>query len=232
MKRILLAATAVLAVAAAHPAVAADAPVSKGPAPMVVAPANWYVELGGGVGWYPDVTWQYSDQGHAQKFHPGWIARLAVGRYLWSGVRVELEGAYRSNEANRTVTSVGGPFDIDGTARVWSLMANAYYDFTALQLGRIVPFVGVGIGWAHVNLNTNFTGFAFVQARGSDDRLAWQLMAGLAVPITERAALTAQYTYFDTAGDRMGVFNTGLGNTTITAPYRNHSVTLGLRLGF
>jgi opacity protein-like surface antigen len=111
-------------------------------------------------------------------------------------------------------------------------MGNVFYDFNAWQMARIVPFVGAGIGWAHDSVNTNFTGANFVQAKGSDDRFAWQLMAGVAVPIAERVTLTARYTFFDTTGDRMTIFNTGVGNLSIKAPYENHSATLGLRVSY
>jgi opacity protein-like surface antigen len=115
--------------------------------------------------------------------------------------------------------------------RTYSVMGNLFYDF---KLGRIQPFIGAGAGWAHLDVDTNFTGFNFIQARGTDDRFAYQLMAGVAVPLGETVSLTARYTYFDTVGDKMTALNGSGAGTSVSVdlPYSNHSVTIGLRFGF
>jgi opacity protein-like surface antigen len=187
-----------------------------------------YVEVGAGAGWYPDSTWGGSLSKDEQDFKDGEVFRLAVGTRLPYGLRGEIEGAYRSNLV-RSCNCDSVFFNLDGSVRTTSVMANVFYDF---KLGHIQPFIGAGAGWAHLDVNTNFTGFNFVQARGTDDRFAYQLMAGAAVPLAEAVSLTVRYTFFDTVGDKMTAFNTGFGNTTVDVPYDNHSLTVGLRLGF
>jgi opacity protein-like surface antigen len=189
-----------------------------------------YVEVGAGAGWYPDTTWGGALSHDEQKFKDGEVFRLAVGTRLSYGLRGEIEGAYRSNFVkNCNCDSVF--FNLDGGVRTYSVMGNLFYDF---KLGRIQPFIGAGAGWAHLDVDTNFTGFNFIQARGTDDRFAYQLMAGVAVPLGETVSLTARYTYFDTVGDKMTALNGSGAGTSVSVdlPYSNHSVTVGLRFGF
>jgi opacity protein-like surface antigen len=189
-----------------------------------------YVEVGAGAGWYPDTTWGGALSHDEQKFKDGEAFRLAVGTRLSYGLRGEIEGAYRSNLVkNCNCDSVF--FNLDGGVRTYSVMGNLFYDF---KLGHVQPFIGAGAGWAHLDVDTNFTGFNFVQARGTDDRFAYQLMAGVAVPLGENVSLTARYTFFDTVGDKMSAFNgPGLGTLkSVDVPYSNHSATVGLRFGF
>lgn len=197
-------------------------------APAPVRPGI-YVELGAGAGWYDDALWTFADQTHDNDFKSGAVYRLAAGTRLPYGFRGELELAYRTNGSKDTVLSINGPFDLDGKVTAQSVMANVFYDF---NIGRVKPFLGAGIGWAHLDLNTSFPGFDFVQADGTDDRFSYQLMAGASLPLTALTSLTLRYSFFDTVGDKMTVFNTGLGATSIDAPYSNHSVTLGLRIGY
>jgi opacity protein-like surface antigen len=110
-------------------------------------------------------------------------------------------------------------------------MANLFYDFKMASYRGITPFVGAGIGWAHLDENTTFTVDNSHQAEGTDNRFAWQLMAGVAIPLSEGISLTARYTYFDTVGDKMTVVNQGV-TRPIDLPYNNHSATVGLRIGF
>ena len=193
------------------------------------ADPNFYIELDGGINFYPDTTWEYPDQDQEQEFDDGYLIKGAIGAHLPHNFRVEIEGAYRNNNADSTVTTNGGPFELGGDVKVWSVMANGFYD---MEVGQFDIFVGAGLGYASVDFDTDFSGFNFVQADGSDDRFAYQLMAGTAWNFTEAMALTLEYTYFDTVGDKANVFNTGLGNVTIDAPYRSHAVSAGLRFNF
>jgi opacity protein-like surface antigen len=224
MKLANFAAVACLVVCGATAASAGDQPYR--------APAGIYVEAGGGAGWYPSTTWTFktgAPADHHNTFDSGEMFRLAVGTQLGYGFRGEIEGSIRSNGADRTVAG-GSPFDLTGQVRSQAVMANAIYDFKMGSYRGITPFVGAGIGWSHLDVSTIFV-VGGNQALGSDDRFAWQLMAGVAVPLGDTMSLTARYTYFDTVGDRMTVNNLGVSRP-IDIPYNNHSVTVGLRIGF
>ncbi len=75
-------------------------------------------------------------------------------------------------------------FDLDGRARVTSIMGNALADFGA---GGFRVYGGGGFGRARV------------KALGDrDDAWAYQLIAGVGVPITTNVELGAKYRYFRT----------------------------------
>ena len=61
-----------------------------------------------------------------------------------------------------------------------------------------------------------------------DTRFAWQAMAGVAVPVVRRLALTAQYRWFD-GGTFHGEDSRG---QRATRTLHGSNVALGLRLGF
>lgn len=226
----ILAAAACLAVIGATSA-RADGSLKDQAEPYRALPGI-YIEAGAGVGWYPTTTWTFQigvPPDHRNSFGAGDVLRLAVGSRLGYGFRGEIEGSLRSNDVDRTVAG-GVTYDLDGRVRSQALMANAFYDFRMGAFGGITPFVGAGVGYAHLDVSSRFA-IGGAQALGSDDRLAWQAMAGVAVPLGDLVSVTARYTYFDTVGDRMSVQNLGVSKP-IDLAYRNQSVTVGLRLGF
>jgi opacity protein-like surface antigen len=197
------------------------------------SPPGVYVEVGAGAGWYPDTTWNFkvgSPADHHNEFATGEVFRGSVGTRLAYGLRGEIEGAFRSNAPTHTVAG-GSPFGLDGQVRAYSVMANLFYDFKMASYRGITPFVGAGAGWAHLDVMSTFNVNNSQQADGTDNRFAWQLMAGVAIPLSEGISLTARYTYFDTVGDKMSVINQATLKP-VDLPYNNHSATVGIRIGF
>lgn len=70
-------------------------------------------------------------------------------------------------------------------------MANAYYDIDTGS--QWVPFIGAGIGWAKVDLNT-----PALPLGDNDNVFAYQFMAGVSYAIDDRWAVDAQYRFFGT----------------------------------
>ncbi len=130
----------------------------------------------------------------------GWMADIGVGHAYGNGLRAELELARRNNE----IAQVGE--DADAT----SLMLNGLYDFN--RDGRFQPYVGVGIGYANVEI-ANF----------DDSDFAWQAMAGLGVKLSERTMFDIGYRFFNAEGLDLGGVETD---------YEHQAVTLGLRHQF
>lgn len=86
-------------------------------------------------------------------------------------VRFELEGAYHAFGLDRVRANTDPSGDMKATA----LMANMYYDWhTDTSLS---PYVGVGIGRAHMKFGT---GEGLGNSDNGDDVTAWQAMAGIA----------------------------------------------------
>jgi opacity protein-like surface antigen len=209
-------------------AIAAD--VEPGP----VDEMSFYVEFGGGVGFVPDADWEFDDESEFDiEYDTGFVLRGSVGAYLPHNFRAEIEGAYRVNDGD-TITETGPIASVEsplnGDVGVWSIMANLFYD---IDLGDFDLFVGGGLGYASLDFDVERADQNFTIADGTDDRFAYQLMAGASYDLTENTAVVLRYTYFDTLGDKVSVFNDfGGPDTEIDIPYENHSVTGGLRFSF
>ena len=78
-------------------------------------------------------------------------------------------------------------------------MFNGYYDIA--RFDRFTPYVGAGVGLAYNKTGgVSFTGnAALVNVIEGDNRwsLAWSLMAGVGVQLTERTTLDIGYRYLD-----------------------------------
>jgi len=153
------------------------------------------------------------------KFDNGLAGALAFGHAYGNGLRIEGELAQRSNDVdNFSGTNAVG----DVTAS--SLMVNALYDF---DIGsRIVPYIGAGLGIARVDWETSPIGGSSVD--DSDRDFAWQAMIGVAFPLSDSLALTAEARHFD-AGNQDVRLASG---TQVNAEYKSDSLMIGLRWNF
>ncbi len=178
-------------------------------------------------GWYGRADVGYSvagalevDTGDDLDFEDDWMAGLGAGYGFQNGFRLEGELSYRQNDFS----------DFDGDARALALMANLFYDFN--RGGRFQPYLGVGVGGARVETE----GLVGPLSWDDDDTVfAYQGLAGVAIPLTERLALDIGYRYF--AAPDVGfeaAFDTG--DEIVTAPfdadYTHQAVTVGLRWQF
>lgn len=160
-------------------------------------------------------------------FDNGWTASVAGGRAFASGLRIEGELAYRDAEIERSVGVAPG-----AEANAISLLANAYYDFN--RAGQFQPYVGAGVGVAQIDgrtfnnatLAANLVGFD-----STDTNIAYQVLAGVGVGLSERVTLDVGYRYF-AAPDLEFSGHSPLGvSRTFEADYEHHAATIGLRWG-
>jgi len=161
-----------------------------------VANAQWYVGLDGGGNYQQDPKVTGSDSNW------GWVGLGQVG-YNFGGPKVELEAGYRHNDDMKS----------------WSAMVNGIYEF--LPQSSWHPFLGAGIGWAW--LDGDFGG---TSPKNSDNRFAYQGIAGVSYDVSANLALKAQYRYFATLDTDMGPANDH------NAEYKNHSVLVGFTYKF
>ncbi|MBR0684279.1 OmpA family protein [Roseomonas eburnea] len=183
-------------------------------------------------------------------FEWGWVGVLSVGYGFGNGLRLELEGSYRSNDVdNIKVNGVGRLPGTSGSSTTYGLMFNALYDF---RLGPVMPYVGAGIGYAWQDIDD--VGFRVRAANGdtasatlggTEGAFAYQGIVGIGFPIESvpGLALTAEYRFFGTTGATIdGRVN---GNATVGGvTYRdrqtvefdvdnlNHSLLFGVRYNF
>ncbi len=166
----------------------------------------------------------------------GFGGQIAVGRRL-GPVRLEAEIGRSDTDAEtyRVRSPIVVTLPQTGGDTVNRFMANGYYDLPVSRW-RLHPYVGVGVGQVDVHVRTTASrpfGPPTAPAKLIDDSLegfAWQAMGGVALPLSRRLSLTAQYRYLD-AGTLNGV-GSGAPNQTFRTQIASHNLDVGLRLAF
>lgn len=122
--------------------------------------------------------------------------------------RVEGEVAYQPQKLDSTV--------FNGNVHIASFLANGYYDF---YKEGIQPYVtaGIGVGW---HTNDLYPGGQWISGRL--EKLAYQLGAGVAIPVGNNIWLDARYRYFAL---------TSVTEDSFSYTPSNNSFLLGLRVG-
>ncbi len=189
--------------------------------------ADKYVSGAIGISWFNDANFDsiYDYEGEDSEsmgFGSG-ITLLGAFGCDYGDFRVEGELGYQQNDAE-TFSEDGGDdsSDIQGDVSVTSLLANGYYD---IDLGGVELSLGAGVGVAQVSMDD-------IADEGEDDggfnanetTFAYQLGAGLGIPVADNIMLDARYRYFATTDF---TFVGSFGNTNI----ESHSALLGLRVG-
>jgi OOP family OmpA-OmpF porin len=172
-------------------------------------------------------------------FETGLAAVASVGWGFGNGLRVELEGNYRRNEA-----AGRGSVNGSGTGQSYGVMGNLLYDISLPFAPWVTPYVGGGVGYLWRNAD-NVAAVSPGRGAGliSNDTqggFAYQAIGGLAFPIStvpglsvtlEYRYLASEAAYFDARA-----FETRNGNTfasgAIKTSYHNHSAMAGLRYAF
>ena len=145
MKRVLLATAACSLALAAVPLRESAAQAVQG----------LYVAGGAGVTWLSETNAPVAPPASAnlstpsdafnRSWEPGFVGVLSVGYGYAFGLRFELEGFYRTNEAS-SGTVFNRPASA-GTATSYGLMGNVLYDIPIGMLNPpVIPYVGAGLG--------------------------------------------------------------------------------------
>jgi OOP family OmpA-OmpF porin len=141
-----------------------------------------------------------------------------------NGLRTELEYAYRSNDVNDVRPQAGADSPLDGgSITLQTIMANAIYDLPFEWYVRPFAGVGIGVGMADYKDITNLGGFTIDD---SATGLAYQALAGFAVPLSDRFSADLQYRWVAT--DQFEL-ETNFANTQSDLNYASHNVMVGLR---
>lgn len=148
------------------------------------------------------------------------------------------------------INFISDPWDMKGEVSVLSIMANGYYDFKLG--GKTELYATAGIGVAQVSLKNvhetttiegdGFGGYIFYPNTNpgysaQEKTIAWQIGAGIAVPVTGNIKLDLRYRYFATTDFTLpGVgsyyyANISGGSKDSKTDYTSHSILLGLRVG-
>src|SRR5687767_1163419 len=154
-----LAATALMGLT---PVLAADIVTEPEVEPVVVEDENnWYFSIHGGIkfgeGWDSEI-----DDDDAEidiETDDGWRVGGAIGFSFSSILAIEGEISYLNQDfdhgdldcAPLLLGCTDGDFDLDGDAAIWTGMVNLIAGFPVGNFFR--PYVGAGLGLAHVSFN-------------------------------------------------------------------------------
>jgi opacity protein-like surface antigen len=158
-----------------------------------------YFSVAGGGNWLSPVPYTApNDLGTIDvAFQSGLVGTAALGFAMMPGFRIEGEVGIRHNNVT--------PFDppnlccegiTGGRVQVYSVMANAWYDFN--PIGQVQPYVGGGIGVANIKQTLDTLDFDG-NIDASQHVFAFQLGAGLGVALSPMVTLTADYRLFATS---------------------------------
>lgn len=156
----------------------------------------------------------------------GWTAGGGVGSYseMLGGSRFELEGSYTSNDASGVMYSgffLPANFNITTKAVMLNLLKE-------VPMGRLTGYFGGGAGYAWTTLDGDLDTILY---SSTDSGFAWQLIAGVDVPITERLALFTQYRYM-VLSELTHTTDFGDFSQTTTDNPSSHAVVFGARVSF
>jgi opacity protein-like surface antigen len=209
VSRGLIAAGGALAVLiSVSPAMAADMPVE---AIVEEAQSNWYISLHGG--WKFGEEWDDElDASHGAPLSDdfadltidtddGWRIGAALGYSFNRWLAIEGEIGYMTQDfesvvfddaSGEFVLLDGDEFDLGGDISILTGMVNAIIGF---PLGGIFrPYVGAGIGAAHVNADADISAISF-SLDDSDTVFAAQAFAGIDVLISDNVAIGGRARY-------------------------------------
>jgi len=179
-----------------------------------------YISLGGGLGVLGDGEVSVNHQESMDtsiNYEEGWVVRGAVGAAINKNLRLEVEGFYNNNDADKVNFRdiVVAEADLSGIEVAGGLF-NAYYD---INFGSpFVPFVGGGFGIAKVDADVRNVD------RSIDETVwAWNVGVGFAYEINKNLSLEMSYRYLATEDIEFD---------RLTLTYENNQFIGGVRITF
>ena len=176
-------------------------------------------------------------------FSPGFAGVLSGGWGFGNGLRLEVEGTWRSDSVDRfaNFNGIGGRYVQNGGRRdTYGIMGNVMLDLGTF--GPVVPYVGIGAGYVVSDWSggrgTGVTGLR-VLVGGDDGRFAYQGIAGFAFPMgfAPGLSVTAEYRFLGTVGPNVNArvetpAGVTIANGRVETESYQHSLMLGLRYAF
>ena len=174
--------------------------------PALALDAGWYGQVMAGA---TIVNEADLSAGGPLTFDLGYDIAGAIGFKTTVGLRLELEGAWRSADNDK----MAGVAD-NGDLSSLSVMTNLAYDFN--MGGAVQPYLGVGIGLA--SLDAKMGG-----VKSDDTVFAYQGFAGVAYQVSKTFDLFGQYRYFATSNPTFGA---------VEGEMATHNFEIGTRFHF
>jgi opacity protein-like surface antigen len=181
------------------------------------SPSPWYLQGSVGAFWRMDAsrsTTIFNTLGttgpgtDTNTYDPGPVVYLGIGYRLPHGFRIEGELGYSQfMDATASPLSTNGVFprlngsslslQSGGENKQYAAMVNAFYDLPIS--GRVVPYVGMGLGGVHSQVSTahftNANNPVFTQLGGNATNAAIMAEVGLTVTLDPKWALVPAYRF-------------------------------------
>jgi len=129
----------------------------------------------------------------------GWLAGVGAGMRFTPNLRADIVYTYRGGYHMSAPDQGAPPATFKADISSHAVMATGYADFPIAN-PRIVPFAGIGFGWAQVNMSsfseTTAEGTANLPG-GSKGNFAWQVTAGVGFALSRGIIVDVFYRYFD-----------------------------------
>ncbi|NTV99136.1 MAG: porin family protein [Chlorobiaceae bacterium] len=205
--------------------------------------ADRYVSGLAGISWMNDInavdTFQASDAVMTIATDGGFSAVGAFG-CDYGSTRAELELGYQHN----SLTGASGVYWVDtqgedwaspaeGSVNILSLMVNGYYD---IPLGKGAEvYAMAGVGGAQVTFkDVNIYASPYPPETADQTTLAWQVGAGVAIPVGDKVKLDLRYRYFATTDFEFDEYAMANVNENFYGEGRmhvsSHSLLAGIRV--
>lgn len=200
---------------------------------------QYYISLGAGFNFGQDDLNTAGDLGinsenetRSTSFSNGYALVGAFGIVLPEIARLELEGSWRSNDADRLTVSSEGSVGTGGNLHTFALMLNAFKDFEVAE--RVSINFGGGIGVALLDLDLDRMVGPDAEPPPNEQHpvsdsatvFAWQLGAGAAYKLDNGMSITLDYRLFGTSDPDF--------ETTNGLPFDHdnmtHTIMVGLRI--
>ena len=170
-----------------------------------------YGTFSGGMNWSKDVHATGPTTAVSLSSESGFVVNVALGYHLdgmiTPGLRVELEGGYRHNDAKGNYT-ISATSSASNDLSTWSVMGDVWYDFNIGSSLR--PYFGGGVGWARNKVVPKITTAPSVEGEG----FAWQAGFGMNVAISPNASVGLGYRYMDAGDEGTGPAGGDFGRMT------------------
>ncbi len=177
------------------------------------------------------------------EFDSGIALTGALG-YDFGTTRLEAELGYQTNDAASITLQEGGKSDdvyttdAFGNVSLTTFMFNGYYDIKPMDDSDVEIFLTAGVGAAFVNFDEVGPGWDDdefddeMTSTFSETTWAYQLGAGVAVPVGDNIVVDARYRYFDSADITSRDDDEITDDDPMNLSIDSHSALIGLRYNF
>jgi opacity protein-like surface antigen len=178
---------------------------------MPAAAQDWYAQVNTGVSiGKADVNAALNNEAGSGNIDlkPGFLVGAAGGVAVGNGLRLELEGVFDQNKLK----------DVPVKNMNAAAFANVLYDF---NMGNMSPYIGAGVGYSSTTLKVD-------SEEAHDQGVAWQVRAGVTIPVNKAFSVDVGYRYMDLAKFSADVTD-GSDTASVKFDPKVHALTVGAR---